>query len=75
VAAKYIIDSLRGVVVSMVRLGFCARLTRRANQAHIHIVAEIIEPAPQERQRALLFSAAIFAKSVQSSELILLHFN
>jgi hypothetical protein len=40
------------------------RLTRRANQAHIHIVAEIIEPAPQERQRVLLFSAAIFAKSV-----------
>jgi hypothetical protein len=41
-----------------------ARLTRRANQADIDIVAEIIEPAPRERQRVLLFPAAMFAKSV-----------
>jgi len=31
------------------------RLTRRANQAHIYIIAKIIEPAPQERQRVFHF--------------------
>jgi hypothetical protein len=39
-------------------------LTRRANQAHIHIVAKIIEPAPQLRQRVFHFCAAMFARSV-----------
>jgi hypothetical protein len=39
-------------------------LTRPANQAQIHIVAEIIEPAPQERQRVFLFSTVMFEKSV-----------
>jgi len=41
-----------------------SRLTRRANQAHIDIVAKIIEPAPQDRQRVFIFSTAIFAESV-----------
>jgi hypothetical protein len=40
------------------------RLTRRANQAHIDIVTEIIEPAPRDRQRVFHFHAAKFAKSV-----------
>jgi hypothetical protein len=37
---------------------------RRANQAHIDIVTEIIEPAPRDRQRVFHFHAAKFAKSV-----------
>jgi microcystin-dependent protein len=39
-------------------------LTRRANHAQIHIIATIIEPAPQERQRVFHFYAAMFARSV-----------
>jgi hypothetical protein len=55
--------------------GSLLRLTRRANQAHIHIVAEIIKPAPQERQRVFSFYPAMCAKLVQSDQLIFLHFN
>jgi hypothetical protein len=39
-------------------------LTRRANQAQIHIIEKIIEPAPQERQRVFHFLATMFARSV-----------
>jgi hypothetical protein len=44
--------------------GVLLRLTRRADQAHIDIVTEIIEPAPRDRQRVFHFHAAKFAKSV-----------
>ncbi|MDU6238874.1 MAG: hypothetical protein E6614_07905, partial [Bradyrhizobium sp.] len=37
------------------------RLTRRANQAHLATIEEIIEPAPGDRQRAFCLVAQDFA--------------
>jgi hypothetical protein len=55
--------------------GLLWRLTRRANQAHIDIVAGIIEPAPRERQRVFFFLRQCMQNRFQSAQLILLHFN
>jgi hypothetical protein len=52
------------------------RLTRRANQAHIDIVVEITEPAPQKAAAGFSFCLQqCMPNRFQSAQLILLHFN
>jgi hypothetical protein len=45
------------------------RLTRRANQGHIIIIADIVRPAPGNRQRVFLFAAMQFAKTVSNDRI------
>jgi hypothetical protein len=51
-----------------------SRLTRRANQGHIDIIAEIVTPAPGNRQRFFLFTPDDWLKKFQSVKAVALHF-
>jgi hypothetical protein len=50
------------------------RLTRRANQGHIGIIAEIVKPAPGNRQRFFCSVQDNRSGKFQFVELVALHF-
>jgi hypothetical protein len=50
------------------------RLTRRANQRHIIIIADIVRPAPGNRQRVFCLRRCNSQRQFQMIESILLHF-
>jgi len=45
------------------------RLTRRANQGHIDIIANIVQPAPENRQRVFVLWHSIGKDSFNLSKL------
>jgi hypothetical protein len=51
------------------------RLTRRANQGHINIIADIVAPAPGNRQRAFYWRGRYRQRQFQIIELVSLHFH
>jgi hypothetical protein len=50
------------------------RLTRRANQGHIDIIADIVAPAPGNRERALHWRRRYPQRQFQMLEPVSLHF-
>jgi len=51
------------------------RLTRRANQGHIDIIANIVKPAPGNRQRVFRFPPDDRPRQFQFVEAVSLHFS
>jgi riboflavin synthase alpha subunit len=49
-------------------------LTRRANQGHIDIIADIVEPAPENRQRAFQWRRRYPQRQFQVIEPVSSHF-
>jgi hypothetical protein len=49
-------------------------LTRRANQGHIDIIANIVQPAPGNRQRVFHFVRSYRQRQFQVVEVVSLHF-
>jgi len=49
-------------------------LTRRANQGHIYIIADIVRPAPENRQRAFCLQRCNPQKQFQMIEPVSSHF-
>jgi hypothetical protein len=60
-------------VMSMLPADFL-RLTRRANQGHIDIIADIVKPAPGNRQRAFHCARRYPQRQFQIIEPVSLHF-
>jgi hypothetical protein len=50
------------------------RLTRRANQGHIDIIADIVKPAPGNRQRTFYWRQRYPQRQFQMIEPVSLHF-